>query len=198
MRAMSRSPDVMYTELADFYRERAEHFRNRFQRLIPFGDMIADRWAKAKLLGFGQGTSVYDSVLVLGDVSVGEHTWVGPQVVLDGAGASLSVGDYCSICSGVQIYTHHTVAWAVTGGKRPYEYAPVAIGSCVYIGPNTVIAKGVNIGNHVIIGAQSLVNRALPDYAVAWGQPARQVGRIVITEDGSDYCIQYLKEKNCE
>ena len=192
---MSCPPDTIHTALAEFYRERAGHFQKKFRRLIPFGDMVADRWEKAKLLGFGQGTSVYDNVLVLGDVLVGEHTWIGPQVVLDGAGAALSIGDYCSICSGVQIYTHHTVAWAVTGGKHPYEYAPVTIGSCVYIGPNTIIAKGVNIGNHVIIGAQSLVNKSLPDYAVAWGQPARQVGRIVMAEDGSDYCIQYLHER---
>ena len=189
---MRLPPDELRTALIGFYRERAGHFQEKFRRLVPFGDMVADRWEKAKLLGFGQGTSVYDSVLVFGDVVVGEHTWIGPQVVLDGAGASLRIGDYCSICCGAQIYTHHTVAWAITGGKAPYDYAPVTIGSCVYIGPNTIVSKGVTLGSHVLIGAHSLVNKSLPDYAVAWGQPAKIVGSIVMDEDGNGYTIAYV------
>ena len=189
---MPLPPEELHAALAAFYRARTEHFQGQFRRLPPFGDMVADRWEKAKLLGFGEGASVYDSALVLGNVSVGEHTWIGPQVLLDGANAPLRIGDYCSISAGVQIYTHDSVKWAVTGGRVGYEYAPVTIGSCVYIGPNAVVAKGVEIGSHVIIGAQSLVNQSLPDYAVAWGQPARQVGAIELDEAVSDYSIHYF------
>jgi carbonic anhydrase/acetyltransferase-like protein (isoleucine patch superfamily) len=33
-------------------------------------------------MGFGEGSSVYDSCLVLGDVRVGKNVWVGPLLSL--------------------------------------------------------------------------------------------------------------------
>ena len=38
---------------------------------------------------------------------------------------------------------------------------------------NVVIIAGINIGNHVTIGANSVVTHDLPDYCVAVGNPAR-------------------------
>jgi acetyltransferase-like isoleucine patch superfamily enzyme len=149
--------------------------QERWQRSLPFGDYIVDRWAKAKALGFGDGTSVYDSSLILGQVRIGRDTWVGPFTVLDGSGG-LDIGDNCSIGAGVQIYTHDAVAWATSGGLAPVERAPVRIGSRCYIGPNSVVSRGVTIGDGCVIGANSLVNRDIPPGAKAWGTPARIVG----------------------
>jgi acetyltransferase-like isoleucine patch superfamily enzyme len=183
--------DSLRRALRAFYAESAGEFQTRFKRLVPFGDMVIDRWEKAKTLGFGKGSSIYDSALVMGDVRVGENTWIGPQTVLDGSGAPLVIGDWCSISCGVQMYTHDSVKWAVTGGKAAYEHAPVSVGSCVYIGPNSVIAKGVTIGNHVVVGAQSLVKQSLPDYSVAWGRPAKIAGRIRMNDAGDGYVVLY-------
>jgi acetyltransferase-like isoleucine patch superfamily enzyme len=188
---MSRPSDPLHKALCAFYDERAKEFRNRFKRLVSFGDMVTDRWEKARILGFGTRSSVYDSALVMGDVTVGENTWIGPQVILDGAGAPLRIGDYCNVSCGVQIYTHDSVKWSITGGQAAYEYAPVTVGSCVYIGPNTIITKNVTIGSHVIIGAQSLVNSSLPDFAVAWGQPAKIVGHVAFGDKKDDCSIEY-------
>lgn len=134
-----------------------------------------DRWERARELGFGEGSSIYDSALVLGDVSVGRHTWIGPGVVLDGAGG-LAIGDYCSISAGVQIYTHDSVAWALSAGQAPYEKAPSRIGSRCYLGPQTVVAKGVTIGDGCVIGAHSLVLASIPAGSKAYGVPCRVVG----------------------
>ena len=73
------------------------------------GDYVSDRWEKARFLGFGENSSIYDSSLVFGDVQVGKNVWVGPYTVLDGSGGRLSIGDDCHICAGSQIYTHDTV-----------------------------------------------------------------------------------------
>ena len=183
---------LLATYLERLYDLKAKFFLTKYRRLVPFGDMISDRWAKASKLGFGEGTSIYDSSLVLGDVKVGRNTWIGPQTILDGYSAPLAIGDYCSICSGVQIYTHNTVKWAVTGGIHKNESAPVSVGSNVYIGPQTIVSKGVNIGNHVIIGACSYVDKPIPDFSVAWGQPAKIIGKIVMNNKHSDYFIEYL------
>ena len=146
--------------------------KEKFNRSLPFGDYFVDRWGKAKLLGFGEGTSIYDNVLVLGNVKVGKHCWIGPNVILDGSGG-LEIGDYVSISAGVQIYSHDSVKWAISGGKESYEYAKTIIESNVYIGPNVIIQKGVKIGNRVVIGANSFVNKDILDNSKAYGTPIK-------------------------
>jgi len=143
----------------------------RHKRRVPLSDLITDRWENAREYGFGEGSSCYDNVLVVGDVTVGRHVWIGPNVVLDGSGG-LMVGDHVSISAGVQIYTHHTVRWALSGGKIEAERKPTRIGSRVYIGPNSVIQMGVTVGDEVVIGAMSFVSRDIPSGARAWGCPA--------------------------
>lgn len=137
---------------------------------------MVDRWERARHLGFGEGTSVYDNVLIIGNVSVGKNCWVGPGVVLDGSGG-LVIGDNCSIAAGVQIYTHDTVHWAVSGGVAAVERESTRIGSNCYIGPNVIVSKGVVVGAHCIIGAASLVLKDIPDNSKAFGVPCRVVGR---------------------
>jgi acetyltransferase-like isoleucine patch superfamily enzyme len=157
--------------------------RERWQRDLPFDELLFDRWERAKSLGFGEGSSIYHNSYVYGDVKVGKSTWIGPYTVLDGS-ADLVIGDYCSISAGVQIYTHDTVKWAVSGGQADYERAPVRIGNCCYIGSQTVIAKGVTVGDHSVIGACSFVNRDIPPYTVAFGAPCRAAGRVDVDKRG--------------
>lgn len=149
--------------------------KNEFNRVLPLGDYFIDRWEKAKLLGFGEGTSVYDNVVIIGDVKVGKNCWIGPNVILDGSGG-LEIGDNCSISAGVQIYSHDSVKWAISGGKEDYEYAKTKIGNNVYIGPNVIIQKGVKVGDQVIIGANSFVNCDIPSNSKAYGSPVKIKG----------------------
>lgn len=149
--------------------------RSKWKRTLPFGETVSDRWAKAKSLGFGDKASIYDSAIVLGDVEVGENTWIGPNVILDGSGAKLRIGSFCSISAGVQVYTHNSVAWSLSGGNAVADINEITIGNNCYIGPNVVIAKGVQIGDRTIIGANSFVNSSLPSNCKAWGVPAKVV-----------------------
>jgi acetyltransferase-like isoleucine patch superfamily enzyme len=158
-----------------------EEIMERWCRALPFNDELFDRWERAAFLGFGKGASIYDSSLVLGDVQVGEQTWIGPYTILDGSGG-LSIGSWCSISAGVQLYTHDSVAWALTRGQANYAQAPTSIGDCCYLGPLTIVEKGVTIGSHCVIGANSLVNRDIPDFSIAVGTPCRLVGQVRISE----------------
>jgi len=164
-------------ELQALLGQQQNSVRQQWNRSLPFADYIVDRWQKAAALGFGEGASIYDSALVLGDVKVGKHTWIGPFTVLDGSGV-LEIGDYCSISAGVQIYTHDTVQWAISGGKEQSKRAPVQIGHNCYIGPNVIISKGITIGDGCVIGANSFVNRDIPPEMKAWGTPAQIQGDI--------------------
>jgi acetyltransferase-like isoleucine patch superfamily enzyme len=53
------------------------------------------------------------------------------------------------------------------------EPAPVIIHDNVWIGLNSVVLKGVEIGENTIVGANSLVVRSLPANAVAGGNPCK-------------------------
>ena len=47
----------------------------------------------------------------------------------------------------------------------------------MFIGARSMILYDVKIGNNVIVGAGSLVNRDIPDGSVVAGIPARVIGR---------------------
>ena len=53
----------------------------------------------------------------------------------------------------------------------------VRIGDGSWIGSGCCITGPVTIGKHVVVGANSVVNRDLPDYCVAVGAPARIIKR---------------------
>lgn len=172
--------------LWQLHRDLRQEVKTRYKRGVPFADELFDRWERARFLGFEEGSSIYDSSLVKGDVAVGGDTWIGPFTVLDGEGG-LKIGENCSISSGVQIYTHDTVKWALTGGRSSQELSPVEIEDYCYIGPQTVIARGVVIGHHSVVGANSFVNRSIPPCSIAVGSPARVVGRVVVDGDNVEF-----------
>lgn len=157
-----------------FLRHARNRVRDRFRRTLPFGDYVSDRWEKAAYLGFGKGSSIYDSALVFGDVEVGDNVWVGPFTLLDGSGGLLRIGSNCHISAGVHIYTHDTVD--VVLGTGPTRKAAVTIGNNCYIGPNAVLSMGITIGNYVVIGANSFVNRDVASGSSGFGSPFRCVG----------------------
>ena len=168
----------MLDRLIALWRRRRAEVAQTWNRTLPFGDYIVDRWEKARLLGFGEGTSVYDNVLVLGDVRVGAHCWIGPNAILDGSGG-LTIGDHCCISAGAQLYSHDTVQRTLTGGDAPIDRAATHIGSRVYIGPSVTVAKGVSIGDGCVIGGHSLVLHDVPAGSKAFGVPCRVMGPAV-------------------
>lgn len=178
-------------QLKKLYFQVREEMNKNWQRVLPFGELIVDRWEKAEYLGFGEKTSIYDSSIVMGNVCVGEDTWIGPFTLLDGTGGCLSIGNHCSISSGVQIYTHDTVDYCVSGGREEKACAPVTIGNNCYVGPMVIISRGVTIGDGCIIGANSFVNNSFKDHVIIAGTPAKEIGRVEIDEEGKVHRVYY-------
>tara|TARA_Y100001935_G_C17260672_1_gene486198 strand:+ start:332 stop:817 length:486 start_codon:yes stop_codon:yes gene_type:complete len=133
----------------------------KYNRHVSIQDLLSDRWETAKFYGFGEGTSCYNNVLILGDVTVGKNCWIGPNVILDGTGG-LTIGDNVDISAGVHIYTHHTIDKATLKGDQKIKTMSTEIGSNVYIGPNSVLQMGISIGAESVIGALSFVNKDIP------------------------------------
>jgi len=171
-------------ELRKLYDDLRSQMRADWDRDLPLEELLFDRWDRARSLGFGDGASIYHNSYVFGDVRVGRNTWIGPFTLLDGSGG-LTIGEGCSISSGVQIYSHDTVRWAVSAGAVEAERDAVVIGDHTYIGGQTVVAKGVSIGAYSVIGACSFVNQDIPDHSVAVGVPCRAIGVVETGQDGT-------------
>ncbi|MSY06616.1 MAG: acyltransferase, partial [Actinobacteria bacterium] len=54
---------------------------------------------------------------------------------------------------------------------------PVSIGAGSWLGHGTIVLPGAHIGEHVVIGAGSVVTGVIPDRCVAVGNPARVIRR---------------------
>jgi acetyltransferase-like isoleucine patch superfamily enzyme len=174
---------VTADELRELAAELARGMRDRWDRDLPLDELVSDRWERARTLGFGEGASIYASSYVYGDVRVGRNTWIGPFTILEGT-SGITIGESCSISAGVHVYTHDSIRWALSGGAAAYEHGPVTIGDHCYIGPQTVVSRGVVIGDRCLVGACSLVNEDIPSGSIALGVPARVRGRVEV--DGAD------------
>lgn len=172
----------LLSEIWDLHQILREDIMRDRNRSISLADELTDRWEKAKFLGFGKDSRVYDSTMVFGDVEVGEDVWVGPFTILDGSGG-LRIGSHCSIGAGSQISTHEGWKYVVWGGKVPIKYAPVVIEDYCVLNPMVVVTGGVTIGHHSVIGTFSLVNKNIPPYSKGFGVPCKVVGD---TRDGID------------
>jgi len=101
-----------------------------------------------------------------------------------------NIGKFSSISWGVTIgpeehdysrVTSHSFLYSVKSFQLVTEkqYSPFVkeckIGNDVWIGCNSTVLRGVTIGDGAVIGANSLVNRSVPPYAIAVGNPAKIV-----------------------
>lgn len=172
MKSLSKT----HLKIRRLYLSLSNKLRHEFHRRLPIGELIFDRWERAKQYGFGKNANIYESVCVLGDVEVGEETYIGPNCYLDGQRAPIKIGKECDLSAGVQVFTHDSVRQTISGQRLPIEVAPVIIEDNVYIGPCVLISKGVTIGHHSVIGAHSFVNSDIPPFSKAWGIPCRIKG----------------------
>jgi acetyltransferase-like isoleucine patch superfamily enzyme len=191
LKALSDESKKTFEKIIDLHNDLDNAFIEQFQRSLPFNEELIDRWERAKRLGFGKDSSIYNSSLVFGKVRVGKNCWIGPHTIIDGSGG-LTIGDNCTISAGVQIYSHDNVKQTLSSGKLPIERLPVSIGNNVYIGPNTIVSKGVKIGNFCVIGANSFLKSAISDNAIAMGQPAKVKGKVIFRDDKIDF--EYWKQ----
>ncbi|HEX2950571.1 MAG TPA: acyltransferase [Armatimonadota bacterium] len=90
-------------------------------------------------------------------VIIGDDTWIAPNVY---------------ICPN----THQYKKRGLTITAQGIHGHDIVIGSDCWIGVNVVISPGVSIGNGAVIGANAVVTKDIPDYAVAVGVPARIIG----------------------
>lgn len=143
-----------------------------YNRLNPFYENLFEWKQRGRKWNGSDNLTIYNSTTIVGDVLIGDNTWIGPFCSLDGTGG-LKIGQYCSVSASVSILTHDTVDWAISGGQKPYRYSETVIKDNCFIGTGAIILPGVTLGKRCVVGAGSVVTRSFPDGSNIHGVPAR-------------------------
>jgi len=102
------------------------------------------------------------------------------------ANEKVTIGDNCLMASKVFIsdtshgsYSDNMINSSpdVPPDDRPLYTKPVSIGNNVWIGENVCVLLDRKIGDGCIIGANSVVNRDIPDNCIVVGFPAKVIKR---------------------
>ena len=131
-------------------------------------------------------------------VEIGEGTWLRTEVgdlhLVAFDDAQLVVGpegllNGCHISAKTQVVLGRRV-WVGMGSRvfdadqhdlddaHPERRGPVSIGDCVWIGSDATVLRGVEIGEHSVVGTRSLVTHDVPPHTLVYGQPARPQGPV--------------------
>jgi acetyltransferase-like isoleucine patch superfamily enzyme len=192
---MDKDLAKLHRALVELQKQLRSESKQKYNRINPFAEDLFDWKERGEFWsGSGKDITIYNTTTVIGDVKIGDHTWIGPFCALDGSGG-LIIGKYCSISSSVQIVTHDTVKWALSGGSLDRELAPIVIGSYCFIGSQAVVKKGVSIGDHCLIAAGSVVVRDVDSFSIVAGTPAQLIGHVVIHPEGG-ITLKYNNEKS--
>ncbi|MBC7228953.1 MAG: acyltransferase [Actinobacteria bacterium] len=118
-------------------------------------------------------------------ISIADNVFIWHYTILDGTGG-LTIGEGTQIGAWVGIFTHSShIAIRLYGDhyqevpeaqKKGYLIAPIRIGRYVFIGAGSKILPGVDIGDGVLISADSVVKNNIDDFAIVAGNPAKVIG----------------------
>ena len=138
----------------------------------------------------GEGVYLACTAVVVGDVTVGDHSSVWYHAVLRGDINYITVGAYSNIQDGAVIhladeYPCEIGDW-VTVGHCAVVHA-CKVGDECLIGMNSTILDGAEIGEQSIVGANALVTQGarIPEGSLVLGSPAK-VARPLNPEERAD------------
>jgi acetyltransferase-like isoleucine patch superfamily enzyme len=131
-------------------------------REILFGDYLF--LDSNVMIGHG-GRFSYDSFL-----KVGKGVMICAWVKLN-TNYSITIGDDVGIGEYVDVWTHGSYPAVLNG--FPAEFGPVEIGSHVWLPAKSTVLANIKIGDNVVIGVNSLINKNLPSGCFAAGMPIK-------------------------
>jgi len=104
-------------------------------------------------------------------VTIGAKSLIAERSFINCA-ESVTIGEHVAFGYETQVWTHG-VWQPVVDGFPKMKQEPVKIGNEVWLPSRCQVMAGVEIGDNVVVGMGSLVNKNLPAGCVAVGRPAR-------------------------
>ena len=136
----------------------------------------------------GAGTKIWHFSHIMKNSAIGANCNIGQNVVIS---PEVTLGRNVKIQNNVSVYTGCILEDDVFCGpsmvftnvfnprshvSRKDEYQTTRVCKGASLGANSTVVCGVTIGRYAFVGAGSVVTRDVPDYALVYGNPARQRG----------------------
>lgn len=141
----------------------------------------------------------YENIEIGNNVSINYKTWLAALPLTGSKTCSLKIGDGSCIGNFNHIYATHKIEIGknvltadkvyISDNLHGYEntelpilkqpirqIGEVKIGDGTWLGENVCVI-GVSIGKNCVVGANAVVTKDIPDYAVAVGNPAKIIKR---------------------
>ena len=135
----------------------------------------------------GHGTTIWAFVHLLPGVKVGNNCNICDHCFAEDG---VVIGDNVTLKCGIYLWSGTTLENDVFVGpnvvftndihprskNQSYNMLPVIVRTGASLGANSTILAGTTIGRYALVGIGSVVTRNVPDYALVYGNPARQWG----------------------
>jgi len=139
---------------------------------------IGDNWVRKKISeeifniepDFEFVNIIHPTAVFGKNVKFGKGILVGAETFIS---SSCTLGDFCFIHHKALLGLHNHLSdfssislGSLTGGK-------VTIGACSAVTLRVIVKDRINIGSNSVVGSGSLVLKNIPDFVIAYGQPAK-------------------------
>ena len=141
---------------------------------------LALRYAILKTIAqhIGENVSIHENVYIYNpeNLSIGDNVSIHPMCYIDATGG-ISIGNDVSIAHMVTLMstTHVFSDIDIPIKDQGCESRQTVVGNNVWIGAKTTVLYGIKISQGSILGANSVVNKDVPEFAIVAGIPAKLI-----------------------
>lgn len=169
MHPVKTRPRLWLRCLQFFYMKKGKNsviYRSVRKDIVPFNGF-----------SLGKSSVIEDYSIInnaVGEIIIGNHTRIGMGNTIIGP---VMIGNNVILAQNVvtSALNHNFEDVLTTINQQGVKTDQIIIENNVWIGANSTILAGVHIGEHVVVGAGSVVTKDIPPFNVVVGNPARIV-----------------------
>ena len=167
MHPVKTRPRLWLRCLQFFYMKKGKNsviYRSVRKDIVPFNGF-----------SLGKSSVIEDYTIInnaVGEIIIGNHTRIGMGNTIIGP---VMIGNNVILAQNVvtSALNHNFEDVLTTINQQGVKTDQIIIENNVWIGANSTILAGVHIGEHVVVGAGSVVTKDIPPFSVVVGNPAR-------------------------
>jgi acetyltransferase-like isoleucine patch superfamily enzyme len=153
----------------------------RLYYLARHGAVISSRSEVdlAARTSWGRGCVIgaFAKIKIFGPFTMGRGVQIGSNTFVGAGPGGLTIGDDVLLSPNCTILTtsYHYDRLGIPLQQQRFSSLGVRIGDRVWVGANSVILDGADIGEDVIVAAGSIVSGRIPARSIVQGNPARVI-----------------------